>query len=160
MLEKRPIGTLTQYHAWPDRFAEMAQRVAATYGAAIPGPARAVPADAGSLLRIHPQRLWYIAESTTNPQPALPPEVGVSLDLSQARTAIHVAASLAEPLLSRFVTVDLRPQHFAVDALALTPMHKVGVLLWRRSDGIDILAPRSFAASLWDLLSETADRLQ
>jgi heterotetrameric sarcosine oxidase gamma subunit len=62
-------------------------------------------------------------------------------------------------LLSRFVTVDLRPVHFAVDALALTPLHKVGVLLWKRSDGIDILTPRSFAASLWDLLSETAERI-
>lgn len=158
MLEKRPIGTLIQYHAWPDRFAEMARQIAATHGAAIPAPGRAASAGAGSLLRIHPQRLWYIAESAVGPQ-SLSPDVGVSLDLSQARAAIHVAASMAEPLLSRFVTVDLRPQHFAVDALALTPLHKVGVLLWRRSDGIDILAPRSFAASLWDLLSETAERV-
>jgi heterotetrameric sarcosine oxidase gamma subunit len=159
MLEKRPIGTLTQYHAWPDRFAEMAQRVAAIHGAAIPGPARAVSVDAGSLLRIHPQRLWYIAAPDNGPPPALPPEIGVLLDLSQARTVIHVAASMAEPLLSRFVAVDLRPALFVVDALAMTPLHRVGVLLWKRSDGIDILTPRSFAASLWDLLSETADRI-
>jgi sarcosine oxidase gamma subunit len=33
------------------------------------------------------------------------------------------------------------------------------VVLWRRADGVDILAPRSFAASLWDLLAETAGRL-
>jgi hypothetical protein len=96
MLEKRPIGTLTQYHAWPDRFAEMARQIAATHGAAIPAPARAVPAGAGSLLRIHPQRLWHVAESAISPQ-ALSPDVGVSLDLSLARAAIHVAASMAEP---------------------------------------------------------------
>jgi heterotetrameric sarcosine oxidase gamma subunit len=156
----RPFGMLTQYHAWPDRFGETAARVAGMHGAAIPAPGRAVRASAGALLRIHPQRLWHIAESESGPQEDLPPELGVSLDLSHARTIIHVDASVAEPLLSRFVGIDLRPEHFAVDAVALAPLHRVAVVLWNRSDGIDVLAPRSFAASIWNLLSETAERLQ
>jgi heterotetrameric sarcosine oxidase gamma subunit len=91
--------------------------------------------------------------------PSLAPEIGAVLDLSHARTVIHIDASTAVPLLSRFVTVDLRPEHFDVGRLAMTPLHRVSVVLWRRADGIDILAPRSFAASLWDLLAETAGRL-
>jgi methylglutamate dehydrogenase subunit D len=159
MLEKRPIGTLTQYHAWPDRFAEMARDLASACGAAsVPLASRAIEGKGCALLRVHPQRIWLVSEQSV-PAPTLPPETGAVLDLSQARTVIHLDAAKAVPLLSRFVTVDLRPEHFAIDRLAITPIHRVSVVLWKRSDGIDILAPRSFAASLWDVLAETAERL-
>ena len=157
-LAHRPCGVLLQYHAWPDRYAEMARTLAAHCGLPEPPrPGKATRGAAVALLRVHPQRLWLIAEKGNAPDhPRLSAEIGATLDLSHARTLIHVSEDIAVPLLSHFIAIDLRPHRFAVDDVALTPIHRVSVVLWRRSDGIDILVPRSFARSIWELLAEAA----
>jgi heterotetrameric sarcosine oxidase gamma subunit len=161
-LSLHACGRLVQYHAWPETYTEMAGMVARYCGVtAGPAPSKAVQGAAGSLLRIHPQRLWLLSErSDAGVGPALESHVGVSLDLTHARSIIRVAEESAEALLSRFVAIDLRAHRFAVDDLAITPLHRVSVVLWRRPTGIDILVPRSFARSTWDLLAETAERLR
>ena len=159
-LSLRSCGRLLQYHAWPDTYAEMAGMVARHCGVtASPAPGKAANGAGGSLLRIHPQRLWLLSERSEAGGVELDPHVGVSLDLSHARSILRVAEEIAEPLLSRFIAIDLRPHRFAVDDVAITPLHRVSVVLWRRPLGIDILVPRSFARSIWDLLAETAERL-
>jgi heterotetrameric sarcosine oxidase gamma subunit len=157
-LSTRRFETLLQFHAWPDRFATMARDLAAACGASAPSAGHAVEGGGCALLRVHPQRIWLASEQVVA-APSLAPEIGAVLDLSHARTIIHAANHIAVPVLSRFVAIDLRPDRFANDDIAVTPLHRVSVVLWRRADGIDILAPRSFAASLWDLLAETAGRL-
>jgi methylglutamate dehydrogenase subunit D len=161
-LSHRPCATLQQYHAWPDRYADMARMLAAHCGAAnAPLPGKAVHGTTGSLLRVHPQRLWFVADrADAQPDLQLAPDMGAMLELSHARTAIRVTADAAVPLLSRFIAIDLRPDRFAVDDVAVTPLHRVSAVLWRRADGIDIMAPRSFARSIWELLAETAERLR
>jgi heterotetrameric sarcosine oxidase gamma subunit len=124
-----------------------------------PAPGKALMGADAALLRIHPQRLWLISEQPSHAGPTLDPGTGATLDLSHARTIIHAANHIAVPVLSRFVAIDLRPDRFANDDIAVTPLHRVSVVLWRRADGIDILAPRSFARSIWDLLAETIERL-
>ena len=160
-LSLRSCGSLIQYHAWPDAYAEMAGRVAHHCGvAANAAPGKAVHGGAGSLLRIHPQRLWLLSErSDAGAGLTLEPHIGASLDLSHARSIIRVENGSAELLLSRFIAIDLRPHRFAVDDVVMTALHRVSVVLWRRPNGIDILVPRSFARSTWDLLAETAERL-
>jgi heterotetrameric sarcosine oxidase gamma subunit len=160
-LSLRSCGRLVQYHAWPDTYAEMAGMVARDCGvAAAPGPGKAVHGAASSLLRIHPQRLWLLSERSETGGDVTPDaQVGVSLDLSHARSILRVSDGIAEPLLGRFVALDLRPHRLAVDDVAITPLHRVSVVLWRRPNGIDLLVPRSFARSTWDLLAETAERL-
>lgn len=159
-LSLRSCGRLLQYHAWPDTYAEMAGMVARHCAvAAGPAPGKVARGAAGSLLRIHPQRLWLLSERSESVDVTLEPHVGVSLDLSHARSIIRVAETVAEPLLSRFIAIDLRPHRFAVDDVATTPLHRVSVVLWRQPNGIDILVPRSFARSTWDLLAEVAERL-
>ena len=160
-LSLRSCGRLLQYHAWPDTYAKMASMVARQCSvAAGPAAGKAVHGAAGSLLRIHPQRLWLLSEcSDADAGLALESHLGVSLDLSQARSIIRVAEEIAEPLLSRFIAIDLRPHRFAVDDIAITALHRVSVVLGRRPNGIDILVPRSFARSTWDLLAESAERL-
>jgi methylglutamate dehydrogenase subunit D len=155
-------GLLIQYHGWPETYAELAARIAAQCGAATaPAPSKAVHGAGGSLLRIHPQRLWFLSErSDAAGNPAIDLQLGAALDLSNARAIIRVADDVAGALLSRFVAIDLRPHRFAIDDVATTPLHRVSVVLWRRSQGIDILVPRSFARSIWDLLAETAERLR
>ncbi len=160
-LSLRSCGLLLQYHGWPETYAELAAMIAAQCGAAAaPAPGKAVHGPGGSLLRIHPQRLWLLSErSDAAGGPAVEPQLGAALDLSHARAIIRVADDAAEALLSRFIAIDLRPHRFAVDDVAITPLHRVSVVLWRRPNGIDILVPRSFARSIWDLLAETAERL-
>lgn len=160
-LSLRSCGLLIQYHGWPETYAALAARIAAQCGAAMaPAPGKAVHGADGSLLRIHPQRLWLLSErSDAAGSPPVEPQLGAALDLSHARAIIRVADHVAEALLSRFIAIDLRSQRFAIDDVAITPLHRVSVVLWRRPAGIDILAPRSFARSIWDLLAETAERL-
>jgi heterotetrameric sarcosine oxidase gamma subunit len=146
-----------QYHAWPESYAQMARTLAAHCGVPEePPPGRAVRGGSSSLLRVHPQRLWLLTDRAGD-YPALGAEVGAALDLSHARTIIHAADEIVVPLLSRFIAIDLRPHRFAVDDVAMTPLHRVSVALWRRADGIDILAPRSFARSIWELMAEAAE---
>jgi methylglutamate dehydrogenase subunit D len=160
-LSLRSCGLLVQYHGWPETYAELAAIVATQCGAAAgPAPGKAVHGASGSLLRIHPQRLWLLSErSDAAGDLAVEPHLGAALDLSHARAIIRVAGDAAEVLLSRFIAIDLRSHRFAIDDVAITPLHRVSVVLWRRPGGIDILAPRSFARSIWNLLAETAERL-
>lgn len=151
-LSQRPYAALVQYHAWPETYAQMAGVLATYCGAPeVPHVGKAVSGGNGALLRIHPQRLWLVTDRAGD-HPALGVDVGATLDLSHARTIIHVAEDVAVPLLSRFIAIDLRPHRLAVDDVAITPLHRVSVVLWRRAGGIDILAPRSFARSIWDVL--------
>ena len=159
-LSQRRGWSLTQYHAWPDRYAAVAAKACAQCGATTPpAPGKAVQGSRGALLRVHPQRLWLVFPQAEVNRHDVTADDGVILDLSHARVIISVAAHIAEPLLSRFIAVDLRPDCFAIDDVAATSLHRVGVVLWRRAEGIDILAPRSFARSIWDVLAETAVRL-
>jgi methylglutamate dehydrogenase subunit D len=160
-LSLRSCGLLIQHHGWPETYSDLAAAIAAQSGAATaPAPGKAVHGSRGSLLRIHPQRLWLLSErSDVAGGPTIEPHLGAALDLTHARAITRVADEIAQPLLSRFVAIDLRPHRFAIDDVAITPLHRVSVVLWRRAAGIDILAPRSFARSIWDLLAETAARL-
>jgi heterotetrameric sarcosine oxidase gamma subunit len=161
-LAHRSLAALVQYHAWPEHYAQMAQGLAAHCGLSeAPRPGRAACGATASLLRVHPQRLWLVAEhGLAGNYPQVNSDVGAVLDLTHARTVIRIDQDIAVPLLSRFIAIDLRPDRFAVDDIALTPLHRVSVVLWRRPSGIDILAPRSFARSIWDLLAEAAQQLR
>jgi len=160
-LSHRSCAVLLQYHAWPDRYAQMAKNLATHCGLPeAPRPGKAACGAKIALLRVHSQRLWLIANSgNAHDHPTLSADTGAVLDLSHARSTIHVEDRVAVGLLSRFVAVDLRPDRFAVDDLALTPLHRVSVLLWRRTDGIDLLVPRSFARTAWDVLAEAVEHL-
>jgi heterotetrameric sarcosine oxidase gamma subunit len=158
-LSHRPQTLLLQYHAWPDCYMQMARMLAHHAGvSSAPSPGKAAAHTGVALLRIHPQRLWLISDQDRSACPTLDPGAGATLDLSHARVTIHVADEAAIPVLSRFIAIDLRPDRFAVDDVAVTPLHRVSVVLWRRAYGIDILAPRSFARSIWELLAETIER--
>lgn len=160
-LSHRACAVLLQYHGWPEHYAQMAESLAAHCGLAEPPrPSKAACGATAALARIHPQRLLLLAEHRTdNDHPRMSTETGAVLDLTHARAIIHIDERLAVSLLGCFVGIDLRSDRFAVDDIALTPLHRVGVVLWRRAKGFDILVPRSFARSILDVLSEAAQRL-
>ena len=59
-------------------------------------------------------------------------------------------------LLNRHLPLDLGDAACPVGAVASSGFHHVGVTLWRSTAGFELFLPRGFAASLWEMLSESA----
>ncbi|MGB3313517.1 MAG: hypothetical protein WBB85_03820 [Albidovulum sp.] len=152
--EIRPF-TLIQFAAWPDTVAETAAEAAKAAGAqAAPGPGRAATGAHGVLLCVEPLKWWLVGD--TGDAPSLAVENGAVLDLSQSRTRLHVSGSKAARLLNHVLPIDLSPTAFPEGSVASTAFHHVGVTLWRDGEGFALFLPRSFAASLCEILTESA----
>lgn len=148
--------TLTQIAGWPETMAGAAQQAAKAAGSrTAPGPGEAKTGDRGTLLRVEPLKWWLVREGT-GAGPDLPSEVCAVLDLSSSRTWLRVAGAEAATLLNHFLPLDLREASFPAGSVASTSFHHVGVTLWRADDAFNLFLPRSFAASLWELMFESA----
>lgn len=151
--------SLVQIAAWPDTLAAVAQ-----FGSNLakvsqaPGPGFAANGDHGHFLRVEPLKWWVIAQGSGQPLPDLTSDMGSVLDLSHSRVWIKITGDKAEELLNKFLPLDLRVGQFPVGSVASTAFHHVGVTLWRDEQGYSILVPRSFAASLCELLVESASQ--
>lgn len=150
--------SLFQLAAWPETLSKVGAVGAKTLGVAnAPGPGSMVRGDTGTLLRVEPLKWWIAAEGGTGvTPPPIPPEEGSFLDLSHSRTWLKVGGDKADRLLNHFLPIDLRESVFPADAVATTAFHHTGVTVWRRDDGFNLLLQRSFAASLFELLQESA----
>lgn len=150
--------SLLQLAAWPETLAQIGEVAAGFLGLSTPpGPGQAMIGKEGTLLRVEPLKWWLIAEghASTAP-PAIAPDDGGFLDLSQSRTWLKIGGDKADTLLNHFLPIDLRSNAFPAGSVASTAFHHVGVTLWRSDDGFNLLLPRSFAASLWQMLQESA----
>ena len=78
------------------------------------------------------------------------------LDLSDARTFICVSGSASADLLARLAAVDVRQSHFKDGDILTTGIHHIAVQIWRHKDDFILILPRSFAASLYQLITEIA----
>jgi len=144
---------LHQVAAWPDNVDEVAQRLGQVAGVeTAPGPCATIVGDKGTLLRVEPLKWWLLGAAA----PDLGPEDGSTLDLSHSRTHLRVAGPQAQPCLNRLLPVDLRHGSFVDDRVATTTMHHVAVTVWRSRKGFELFLPRGFAASLWEVLFDTA----
>jgi len=151
----REVGGLVlhQVAAWPDTLETVAGKVAARAGVeAAPGPCAASVGGDGTLLRIEPLKWWLLGVEA----PELDPADGTTLDISHSRTHLRVAGPQSQPCLNRLLPVDLRHESFGVDRVATTTMHHVAVAVWRSGEGFELFLPRGFAASLWEVLFDTA----
>jgi len=145
--------TLSQVAAWPDTLAAAGAKAAKAVGAKeAPGPCASAAGKKGVVLRIEPLKWWIVGASA----PKLDPKQGSSLDLSHSRTRVRVSGPEAATFLNRFIPLDLRDQSFPAGTVASTAMHHVGVTLWRSEAGYELLLPRGFALSLWEVMVETA----
>ena len=146
---------LHQIAAWADTLEEVGAIAAQTVGAGnAPGPCQSSTGSSGSLLRIEPLKWWVFGAAA----PEIDPQKGASLDLSHSRTHIRVGGPDATEFLNRHLSLDLREQSFPVGAVGSTPVHHVGVTLWRSADGYELFLPRGFALSLWEGLTESAEQ--
>lgn len=148
--------TLTQIAGWPETMAGAARQAAKAAGSrTAPRPGKAIAGDHAALLRIEPLKWWLVCEGAGAP-PDLSLETCAVLDLSSSRTWLRVAGAEAATLLNHFLPLDLREVSFPAGSVASTAFHHVGVTLWRADDGYNLFLPRSFSASLRELLFESA----
>ncbi|MGI9499039.1 MAG: sarcosine oxidase subunit gamma [Geminicoccaceae bacterium] len=157
-LSEMPAFNLFQLAAWPETVSKVADIVIKTAGIAkAPGPGKASAGDKGTLLRVEPLKWWLIANGHAGmTPPVIPPEKGSFLDLSHSRTWLKMGGEKADVLLNHFLPIDLREDSFPTGSVASTAFHHIGVTLWHSDDGFNLLLPRSFAASLWQMLQESA----
>lgn len=149
---------LFQLAAWPETVSQVAAAGAKILGKKeASNPEKALIGDGKTLLRVEPSKWWLIAEGHASiAPPVIPPEDGNVLDLSQSRTWLKFGGEKADVLLNHFLPIDFRDGSFPMNSVASTAFHHVGVTLWRSEDGYNLLLPRSFAASLWQMLHESA----
>ena len=152
-LSEVPNLVLHQVAGWPDTLASVGRKAAEAVGAeTAPAPCRAVPGERGALLRIAPLKWWVLGVAA----PALAPEEGATLDLSHSRTHLRISGPKAADLIMRHLPLDLGPASFPVGSVGSSAFHHVGVTLWHSQSGYELFLPRGFAASLWEMLLESA----
>jgi heterotetrameric sarcosine oxidase gamma subunit len=110
------------------------------------------------LLRVEPLKWWVISERENMHLPDIDRQLGTVLDLSHSRTWLRLSGDKTPTLLNHFLPIDLRESAFATGAVASTALHHVGITLWREAGAYSLLIPRSFALSLWELVTETAQQ--
>lgn len=78
-------------------------------------------------------------------------------DQSDGYVAIRLEGPAVIDILAKGVFLDLHPSVFPIGAAGGTTLAHMGVILWRREGlAFDLLTFRSFAASLWHWLEESA----
>ncbi len=155
-LSERPLASLWLIAAWPERLAETGAAAAKAAGVeAAPGPGGSATGKGGTLLRIEPLK-WLLASENEVSRPALEAADGTVLELSHARTVIHVSGPNALDLMARMVPLDLRPAAFPEGSVANTGLHHVGVTIVARDGGFDLFVLRSFGLAVWKTLRESA----
>ncbi|MFQ5564999.1 MAG: sarcosine oxidase subunit gamma [Paracoccaceae bacterium] len=155
-LSERPLASLWLIAAWPERLAETGAAAARAAGVdAAPGPGASATGSGGTLLRAEPLKWLQIGEDELA-RPALDAADGTVLELSHARTVIHVSGANALDLMARMVPLDLRPAAFPEGSVANTGLHHVGVTILARDGGFDIFVLRSFGLAVWEMLIESA----
>ena len=149
--------SLHQVASWPDSFASVSESLAQAFGVEkVPAASTAVFLDSGTLLHVEPLKVLILNEQC----PEVNSEQAVTLDLSHSRTQILIQGEHAAECLNRFISLDLRDTSFPIGTAASTSFHHIGIILWRSRNGFELLLPRAFAQSIWELLAETAPQFR
>ena len=117
-------------------------------------PNKAIVNNSVVMMRIEPLKWWIIGSGV----PSLSSDDGTSLDLSHSLTHLEISGPSASLFLNRHLPIDLREKYFPVNSVASSPIHHVGVKLWRSDSGYHLFIPRGFALSLWEIFLETASQ--
>lgn len=164
VLSERPLGVLMQLSGWRDSFARAVEPLLARLGLDGAGSFdRAQSSDKALAFRIAPERLLLrvTADAWAEAEGAIDAAETPVLDLGHSRTLVRVAGATAPDLMALLMPIDFDGRAFAPGRFVQSGMHSVAVLVHRAADEggapvFDIYMPRSFAASLWAYLTQTA----
>jgi sarcosine oxidase subunit gamma len=144
--------------------AELAARLAATHGVALPprpgcaeaGPVTLVWTGPGQWLALRAgldgaARFGFARDLATG-------LAGVAsvTDLTGARAVLRLSGPAAVAVLRKLVPIDVEEESFPLGAAAVTLTGHIGVTLWRAADGYRIACYRSFGGSLAHAVLEAA----
>ena len=160
-----PLETLFQISGWPDSFASNARQALSVLGLESIGTVgSAQTAGPYTTFRIAPERI-IVRTADADALSRMAREIESDnlplLDLSHARAVTRIQGLTAPEFLKRLVSIDLDPRAFTPASFALTEIHTVPVMLHRMADDsnipcFELYVPYTWAASLWDLIRDTA----
>ena len=144
---------IQQIAAWPNELDEMEIFISKELGTK-----KKINFNKGEILldksvwRMEPLK-WWLLGKTIN----IPESLGTSLVLSHAFTSIKLSGEKVRLLLNRHLPLDLRDDIFSINSSASSAIHHVSVKLFRiNKDEYNLLIPRGFALSIWEILIESA----
>ena len=122
------------------------------------GVGTAVRASERWVTRIAPRRFWLVGD---NDFPlSLDPELGSVVSLSEGRLRLRMTGSRLFDVLASCVAIDWSSPRAATGCAVQTGFHHVPVFILRTGDTqCDMIAPRSFARSLSDWMTDIAASL-
>ena len=128
---------------------------------AIPERVGDVLASGGrTLMRVGPAQIWIIGPQTDDLADRLPNNCIVT-PLSHGRTRIGLSGAPARDVLAKLIPVDTHPRAFAPGQFALTGIHHTPVTVHcTGDDSFDVYALRTFAADVWDAITDAAREFQ
>lgn len=126
--------SLWQVASWPETIHETAEYVNAL---------------GGDALRIEPLKWWVTGASELASSDSY-----TVLDLTASRCWLRLSGPNAAQLLNHFLPLDLSDVACPLGSVRSSGFHHIGITLWRTQDGFNLFLPRSFAASLWELIYE------
>lgn len=155
--------SLVQVAGYAGTIGELERSVSAALGiAALPDKVgMAGEAGARRIFRTGPEQFWVTAPSADNLaarlQEVVPPAMGAVTPLSHSRTRIFIEGAPVREVLVRSMPLDFHPSAFVIGQFALTGIHHTPVIVHRVSENrFEIYAMRSFAASIWEWLTDAA----
>jgi heterotetrameric sarcosine oxidase gamma subunit len=146
---------------YPGGAAGVAAGVLEVLGGPLPeSSVRAAAAADHLIMRIAPDQYWVLGGKSgldARLRSAIPGNAGCVTSLDQARTRLLIEGPAARTLLGQLVAIDLDPTVFPLCGFAQTGIHHVAGLLFRAGeDRYEFLAPRTYAASTWEVLLDAA----
>jgi heterotetrameric sarcosine oxidase gamma subunit len=152
---------LVHLGVYPAGTARFAAGVLPVLGGPLPeSPVRAAVAGDHLIMRTAPDQYWVLGGESgldTRLRRAIPADAGSVSSLNGARTRLFIEGQASRALLCRLVAVDLHPTVFPINGFAQTGIHHVAGLLFRASENrYEFLAPRTYAASTWEVLLDAA----
>ncbi|MDQ7081111.1 MAG: sarcosine oxidase subunit gamma [Paracoccaceae bacterium] len=128
----------------PRKGADLARAMQAAHGLKLPAPCRSGGNDR---LRL----IWaglgkYLLVGVAPAAPALSRRAAL-VDQGGAYAIMRLQGGLATDILARLTPIDLRPTTFRRGHVALSELAHIPALILKRTNGADIMVPRSLAVS-------------
>lgn len=128
----------------------------AAFGLALTDAPRRAAAGAVSALGVGPGRWLFVGAEPEDLETDLSGLASLS-DHSDGYALFEIAGEAVRAVLAKGVALDLHPEVFTPDSVAVTVIAHIGAIVWRNGpDSFVIAVFRSYAASFWHFLSASA----
>ena len=140
---------LTQLSCFPNQQAALKKELASHGISDLPHFSQVKKGKKALAARVEMDKIWLISDTAIT----LANKAFYPLDLSSARNCIRLSGPRAADVMARLCAVDFRDKSRVFFASSI---HHVGVHIHHHDDCFDIYMPRSFSASLADLIIDIA----